>query len=60
MSATCSLVNGNVFQIRAVVLDSYSISVSMFTVSATPLATLSYLWLCEFIFFCELKMTNRR
>lgn len=60
MSATCSLVDGNVFQVRAVVLDSYSISASMFTVSATPLATLSYLWLYEFIFFCELKMMNRR
>lgn len=43
MSATCSLVDGNVFQIRAVVLDSYCISASMFTVSATLLATLSYL-----------------
>lgn len=35
MSATCSLVDGNVFKIRAVVLDSYCKSASVFTVSDT-------------------------
>lgn len=39
MSATCSLVYGNVFQIRAVVLNSYCESASVFTVSATFFAT---------------------
>lgn len=39
MSATCSLVDGNVFQIRAVVLDSYCESAGVFTVSDTLSAT---------------------
>lgn len=38
MSATCSLVDGNVFQIRAVGLDFYCKSASVFTVSATLVA----------------------
>lgn len=45
MSATCSLVNGNVFQIRAIVLDSYCKSASVFTISATRLTT------CYFVIF---------
>ena len=49
MSATCSLVDGNVFQMRAVVLNSYCKSASVFTISATLLATchcanLYFLW----------------
>lgn len=35
MSATCSLVYGNAFQIRSVVFDSYWKSALVFTVSAT-------------------------
>lgn len=42
MSATCSLVYGNVCQIRLVELDSYCKSISVFTISATFLATCDY------------------
>lgn len=41
MSATCSLVDGNVFQIRAIVLGSYCKSSSVF-ISDTLLATCDY------------------
>lgn len=49
MSATCSLVDGNVFQIRAVVWGSYCKSGSVFTISATLLATCNY----TDLYFCE-------
>lgn len=49
MSATCSLVDGNVFQIRAIVLDSHCKSASVFiTISETLLATCDY----ADLFFC--------
>lgn len=55
MSATCSLVDGNVFQIRAIVLDSHCKSASVFAISETLLATCDY---ADLFFVCEIQMTN--
>lgn len=56
MSATCSLVDGNVFQIRAVVLDSYCKGASVFTIADTLIATGDYAIFVCVKFKCKYKI----